>query len=71
MAKYTMAWLPGNSVKMEVFGAADIASKTHREFPTTAAAASRHLKIGLERVPAGASDVDGFQQFIQEGKHLC
>jgi hypothetical protein len=29
------------------------------------------LKIGLERIRSAASDVDGFQQFIQEGKHLC
>jgi aspartate aminotransferase len=29
------------------------------------------LKMGLERIRSAASDVDGFQQFIQEGKHLC
>jgi hypothetical protein len=29
------------------------------------------LKIGLERIRAAAADVRGFQQFIQEGKHLC
>jgi hypothetical protein len=29
------------------------------------------LKIGLERIRSAASDVDGFQQFIQEGEHLC
>jgi hypothetical protein len=29
------------------------------------------LKIGLERIRSAASDVDGFQQFIQEGKNLC
>jgi len=29
------------------------------------------LKLALERIRVAASDVDGFQQFIQEGKHLC
>jgi aspartate aminotransferase len=29
------------------------------------------LTIGLERIYAAVTDVDGFQQFIQEGKHLC
>jgi aspartate/methionine/tyrosine aminotransferase len=29
------------------------------------------LKIGLERIHATVTDVNGFQQFIQEGKHLC
>jgi hypothetical protein len=29
------------------------------------------LKIGLERIRSAATDVEGFQEFIQEGKHLC
>jgi len=29
------------------------------------------LKIGLERIRNAAHDIDGFQNFIQEGKHLC
>lgn len=29
------------------------------------------LKIGLERIRVAATDVDGFQQFTQEAKHLC
>ena len=29
------------------------------------------LKLALERIRVAASDVDGFQQFIQKGKHLC
>lgn len=29
------------------------------------------LKLGLERMRVAAADIDGFQQFIQEGKHLC
>ena len=29
------------------------------------------LKLALERIRAAANDVDGFQQFIQEGRHLC
>jgi aspartate aminotransferase len=29
------------------------------------------LKIGLERIRTAASDVEGFQNFIQEGQHLC
>jgi aspartate aminotransferase len=29
------------------------------------------LKIALERIRVAADDVDGFQQFVQEGKHLC
>ncbi len=29
------------------------------------------LKLGLERIRAAAGDVNGFQEFIQEGKHLC
>jgi aspartate aminotransferase len=29
------------------------------------------LKIGLARIRTAASDVDGFQNFIQEGKYLC
>jgi aspartate/methionine/tyrosine aminotransferase len=29
------------------------------------------LKLGLERIRTAVTDVDGFQQFIQEGKHLC
>lgn len=29
------------------------------------------LKLGLERIRSAATDVDGFQKFIQEGKHLC
>ena len=29
------------------------------------------LKIGLERIRKAATDVDGFQNFIKEGKHLC
>jgi bifunctional pyridoxal-dependent enzyme with beta-cystathionase and maltose regulon repressor activities len=29
------------------------------------------LKTGLERIHAAATDVGGFQQFIQEGKYLC
>jgi aspartate aminotransferase len=29
------------------------------------------LKIGLERIRTAASDIDGFQNFIHEGKHLC
>jgi len=29
------------------------------------------LDIGLERIRAAASDIDGFQKFIQEGQHLC
>jgi aspartate aminotransferase len=35
------------------------------------ATAPEDLKIGLERIRAAASDVDGFHQFIQEGTHLC
>jgi aspartate aminotransferase len=29
------------------------------------------LKIGLERIRKAATDIDGFQNFIKEGKHLC
>lgn len=29
------------------------------------------LKLGLERIRNAATDVSGFQKFIQEGKHLC
>ena len=29
------------------------------------------LKVGLERIRDAANDVDGFQNFIKEGKHLC
>lgn len=29
------------------------------------------LKIGLERIRNAANDAVGFQNFIQEGKHLC
>jgi aspartate aminotransferase len=29
------------------------------------------LKIGLERIRRAATDIDGFQNFIKEGKHLC
>ena len=29
------------------------------------------LKVALERIRAAASDVGGFQKFIQEGQHLC
>jgi aspartate/methionine/tyrosine aminotransferase len=29
------------------------------------------LKLALDRIGVAASDIDGFQQFIQEGKHLC
>lgn len=34
------------------------------------ATAANDLKIGLERIRTAASDIDGFQNFIQEGKHL-
>jgi hypothetical protein len=29
------------------------------------------LKTGLERIREAATDIDGFQKFIKEGKHLC
>jgi aspartate aminotransferase len=35
------------------------------------ATALNDLKIGLERIRKAATDVDGFQKFIKEGKHLC
>ena len=35
------------------------------------ATALSDLKIGLERIRVAATDIDGFQQFIREGKHLC
>jgi aspartate aminotransferase len=35
------------------------------------ATAMDDLKLGLERIARAASDVEGFQSFIQEGKHLC
>ncbi|MGZ5019113.1 MAG: pyridoxal phosphate-dependent aminotransferase [Chthoniobacterales bacterium] len=35
------------------------------------ATALEDLKLGLARIRAAATDVHGFQQFIQEGKHLC
>jgi hypothetical protein len=35
------------------------------------ATALEDLKLGLERIRNAATDLDGFQQFIQEGKHLC
>jgi len=35
------------------------------------ATALEDLKIGLERMRAAVGDVHGFQQFIQEGQHLC
>ena len=34
------------------------------------ATALEDLKIGLERIRAAASDVDGFQEFVREAKHL-
>jgi hypothetical protein len=27
--------------------------------------------VGLERIRQAATDIDGFQNFIKEGKHLC
>jgi bifunctional pyridoxal-dependent enzyme with beta-cystathionase and maltose regulon repressor activities len=35
------------------------------------ATALEDLKVGLERIARAARDVDGFQSFIKEGKHLC
>ncbi len=35
------------------------------------ATALDELKIALERIRAAASDVNGFQEFIREAKHLC
>jgi hypothetical protein len=35
------------------------------------ATALEDLKLGVERIRSAATDLDGFQQFIQEGKHLC
>ena len=29
------------------------------------------LRIALDRISVATTDVDGFQQFIQEGTHLC
>jgi isocitrate/isopropylmalate dehydrogenase len=83
MAQYRIAWLPGDGTGVEMLEAADVASKTAGEFPHhfRSCQSSSHsnnsmnttpdLKIGLERIRSAASDVDGFQQFIQEGKHLC
>jgi isocitrate/isopropylmalate dehydrogenase len=61
MAQYRIAWLPGDGIGLEVLEALEVASKRHGEFPT---AATGHLKIGLERIRAGASGIDGFQHFI-------
>lgn len=48
-----------------------IGSEGHHYLRLSIATALDDLEIGLERLRSAASDVDGFQQFIQEGKHLC
>jgi hypothetical protein len=48
-----------------------IGAEGQHYLPLSIATGLEELKIGLERIRAAAADVRGFQQFIQEGKHLC
>jgi aspartate aminotransferase len=48
-----------------------IASDGQHYLRISIATALDDLKLGLERIRTAVTDVDGFQQFIQEGKHLC
>jgi aspartate/methionine/tyrosine aminotransferase len=49
----------------------NIGSEKQHFLRLSIATALGDLKIGLERIARAARDVDGFQSFIREGKHLC
>jgi aspartate aminotransferase len=48
-----------------------IASEGQNYLRISIATALDDLKVGLERIRNAATDVSGFQNFIQERKHLC
>jgi aspartate aminotransferase len=48
-----------------------IGCEDHHYLRISIATALDDLKIGLERIRRAATDVDGFREFVKEGKHLC
>lgn len=48
-----------------------IGSENQHHLRISIATALDDLKIALDRIQSAARDVNGFQNFIQEGKHLC
>jgi aspartate/methionine/tyrosine aminotransferase len=73
---------PATLVQMFLLWRYQVATMDRRSFGTlgaegehylriSIATALEDLKLGLERIRNAATDLDGFQQFIQEGKHLC
>jgi aspartate aminotransferase len=73
---------PATLVQMFLLWRHHVATMDRRSFGSIGSEGQHYLRIsiataigdldlGLERIRAAASDVDGFQKFIQEGKHLC
>jgi hypothetical protein len=69
MAKYRIAWLPGDGIGSEGLGAAEV-DRTYRIGSENAFRIGPQIRE-LERIHTAVTDVNGFQQFIQEDKHLC
>lgn len=49
----------------------NIGSEKQHYLRLSIATALDDLKVGLERIARATRDIEGFQSFIQEGKHLC
>ena len=73
---------PATLVQMFLLWRYQVATLDRRSFGKIGAEGQHYLRIsiatalddltlGLERIRKAATDVDGFQKFIQEGKHLC
>jgi aspartate/methionine/tyrosine aminotransferase len=73
---------PATLVQMFLLWRYQVATMDRRSFGNIGADGQHYLRIsiatalddlqlGLERITHAATDVAGFQQFIQEGKHLC
>ena len=73
---------PATLVQMFLLWRHHVATMDRRSFGSIGSAGQHYLrlsiatglddlKLGLERMRVAAADIGGFQQFIQEGKHLC
>jgi hypothetical protein len=85
MTTHRIAWLPGGGIGGEIVELPEVVSGelgsegeclgcdiTMSVFPReTAPVVTPKRPPRPEEIRAAGSDVDGFQQFIQEGKHLC
>ena len=85
MTKHRIAWLPGGGIGGAVVDVPEVLSGelgsegeclgcdiTMSVLPReTAPVVTPKGPAWPEEIRAAGSDVDGFQQIIQEGKHLC